>query len=477
MTTEEKRNVLELLGPSRLLADRKTDFVSLVGYRSYDSNRFSKLDDNRTDSMFSNMDELVKRITYNCYGLEELSLKYRETSRFFQEYLYRNTYWTREKIMTFVKSVYYFHTLTGEKKIDRFICRIYKPESDKLLSENIDIPMLVMMMLGMLPYSADWKVKIRDFQESFRETKSFLEEFIKVSDLFESIEVLQNVKKKGLKKHERNLLGLWNLMNQVLHTISSSVNITRAGDEYRRYDVPGYWIGENKERVYEFVSNGPTYNFIIYNINDKGQPYTYLYCCAWFLYDEDRHTPLLKIIHPEASYRLAIGEKMSADDIATFLVSMDRYGFEDDDHPMKLFIEQDSIENRVGFRETHLKRVVGKEAERIATEIERTKKINLFEEYETAYSTDTGIYAITREHILIYDSSIPSSFYCIPKSIDDRLDTVRIDDICGVMKVGRSFPWIGFESMGLYFSVESDDKMKEKGVTLMPDNTPLNEIS
>ena len=476
MTAKEKRNILELLGPSRLLADNKANFVSLVGYRSYDSNRFSKLDDNRTDSIFADMDELVKRITYDWYGLEELIAKYRETSCFYQMYLYRNTYWTREKILTFVKSVYYFHTLTGEKKIDGLMGRIYEPESDKLLSEDIDIPMLVMMMLGMLPYSADWKVKIRDFQESFVETKSFLEDFVKVSDLFENVEVLQNVKKKGLKKHERNLLGIWNLMNQVLHIINGSANVTRAGDEYRIYDVPGFWIGENKENVYEFVLIGPTYNFTIYNINDKGKPYTYLNCCAWFLYDEDRHTPVLQMIHPEASYRFAVGEKVSTDDIATFLVSMDRYGFEEDDHPMEISIEQASIENRIGFRETHLRRVVGQDAERLATEIEHTKKINLCEEYDTAYSPDTGIYAITKEHILIHDSSIPSSFYCIPKPIDDRLDTVRIDDMCGVMKVGRSFPWIGFESMGLYFSVETEEKMKEKGVTLIPNNTPLNEI-
>lgn len=476
MTAEEKRDILELLGPSRLLAETKTDFISLVEYRAYDTNRFSKLDENRTDSIFADMDELVRQITYDWYGLEELTAKYRETSSFYQAYLYRNTFWTREKIMTFVKSIYYSHTLTGEKKIDRLICRVYEPEYDKLLSEDIDIPMLVMMILGMLPYTADWKVKIHDFRESFRETKSFLEEFIKVSDLFDSIEVFQNFKKIGLKKNERNLLGLWTLINQVLHIINNSVNITRAGDEYKIYDVPGYWVGDNKERVYEFVLCGPTYNFTIYNINDKGQPYTYLNCCAWFVYDENRHTPVLHIMHPEASYHFAIGEKVSTDDIATFLISMDRYGFKDDDHPMELSIEQDSIENRIGFCETHLRRVIGKEAERLSTEIEHTKKINLYEEYDARYSPDTGIYAITREHILIYDASIPSSFYCIPKSLDERLDAVRIDDMCGVMKVGHSFPWIGFESMGLYFSIETDEKMKKKGVTLIPDDTPLKEI-
>lgn len=478
MTAKDKRNVLEVLGPSRFLADSKSDFVSLVGYRSYDSNRFSKLDDNRTDSIFADMDELVNRITYDWYGLEELISKYRETSCFYQKYLYRrNKYWTREKIMTFVKSVYYFHTLTGEKKIDGLMCRIYEPEYDKLLSEGIDIPMLVMMMLRMLPYSADWKVKICDFHESYRETMSFLEEFVKVSDRFDTIEVLQTVKKRGLKKHERNFLGLWNLMNHVFHIINNSVNITRAGDDFKTYDVSGLWVGDNKEKVYEFVFIGPAYNFTIYYINDKGAPFEYLNCYACFVNDEDRHTPILHIVHPKVSYQLAIGEKVSSDYTASFLVSMDRYGFEENDHPMEMSIEQDSIENRIGFRETRLRRVIGKEEERLDTEIKHTKKINLCEEYDVAYSPDTGIYAITKEHILIYDSSIPSSYYCIPKSIDDRLDTVRIDDMCGVMKVGQSFPWIGFESMALYFSIENDEKMKEKGVFLIPDDTPLKEIS
>ena len=475
MTAKDKIHALEVVGPSRFLTYSKEEFITLTGYNSYRTNRFSKLDEDKAASIYANMDDLVTNITNEYISLDELVEIYECTSSFYMENLYRKTYWTQDKLEALVTAIYFSHELTGVDKIDDVILKLYSPNDDKLRYRNLDVPMIAMMVLGIMPYKYDWKIKISEYGEACEKSFQFLSNILESGSILADTVEIQRIKHNRIGQHEANILGLWYAFSCVFDRLDTTANPTRIGDEYRYYDVDGLWKGEHENTIYEFQYCNPTYNFIIYHWDIREHTYYYAFCCAWFEFDEELGSPILTVVHPETSYKLAIGEKVSSDDSSIYVFRLNRFGT-NKERPTEIDVEIASFKNKIEFNEHHLVRIEGQEERRLLKRLEHFKQKNMFEDYFSAYSAETGIYAITQNNILIYDSSIPNKFYCVPKALDSRLDTVRIDDLCGVLKVGNRFPWIGFESMALYFSVESEDDMAQKGITLIPDDTPLKDL-
>ena len=89
---------------------------------------------------------------------------------------------------------------------------------------------------------------------------------------------------------------------------------------------------------------------------------------------------------------------------------------------------------------------------------------------EDAYTFRFSIAAITNEHIYIRNDD--STFYKVPKSLDDVLEDASFKDYIGVITFtnpSKDSPttFIAFDQFGLYYDVSTEENMKEWGISIV----------
>ena len=117
------------------------------------------------------------------------------------------------------------------------------------------------------------------------------------------------------------------------------------------------------------------------------------------------------------------------------------------------------------FHADRLTRLDDSESEYIISALkdERTVLINRYSQYEASYLDGTMVYAITQENIFFKDIVSGEGYFCVPKRLDERLESLHIDDNAGLAMIGDT-PYIRFEMFNLNFNVSSAEQLEKSGI-------------
>lgn len=472
ITTELKRKYVDVLGRSRLLFERPEGFAQYIDYASYITNGCRKMPDVKVDSVFANLDAAVGEVPEGYYSLEELMDNYIRTSDYYINNIKRIPFWReRDNVLLFLSSIYSAHKAPDNEKVKALVEKLYDCEFDKFKVDNVDVAMLAMMMLGIFPYEG--QQSLRSISECKKDASDFLDIFISKYSKFEDVVVLENMKSLPEDDPKLTRLYLFNVFSAVLSAVECAKTMTGADLDYRAYNVEGVWKGGSEKDVYyEFTLNkNCSYNFIIYTLVPLLKTFTYKLYYSWFCFDEKLGCPVLSLLHPMASCHIAMGEKFKSSDVTSFKFVLNDYSF--DNAPEYAVPELLSPKNNTALNCHSLSKLSPEDEGKFYDDIQSWKGSNDYSQFEAVYHPGTGIYAVTRENIFISDDSIPGMLYRVPKSLDDRLYGINVDDMCGVLKAYKVEPIIGFESLSLYFNISTDEKMAEYGITLVPISIPL----
>ena len=93
----------------------------------------------------------------------------------------------------------------------------------------------------------------------------------------------------------------------------------------------------------------------------------------------------------------------------------------------------------------------------------RTVLINRYSQYDARYLDGTMVYAITQENIFFKDIVSGEGYFCVPKRLDERLESLHIDDSAGLAIIGDTH-YIRFEMFNLNFNISSAEQLEKSGI-------------
>ena len=95
---------------------------------------------------------------------------------------------------------------------------------------------------------------------------------------------------------------------------------------------------------------------------------------------------------------------------------------------------------------------------------ERTVLINRYSQYDARYLDGTMVYAITHENIFFQDILSGEGYFCVPKKLDERLESLHIDDNAGLAMIGDT-PYIRFEMFNLNYNISDSGQLQKSGIS------------
>lgn len=362
-------------------------------------------------------------------------------------------------------SLFCSHQLTGEKKLDCILEELYDYDIEYPKTPRVDFEILLLMVLGVLPplgIRGPRTGKDPDYGKEWEKVSEFICQCARFNEMFENNPTLNSLLEKGADpSFRKSRFFFLQAVTSILGYVDRATRPTGIDKDLFYYELDGLWqnwVGRSvpeKNIYYQFVYGGQGYNFIEYEVHPSVVKKAMYY--GQFFYDGD--VRVFHLTHPRGAYLSLMGKPVGDNDFAS-------YSFDpvDSDAPDELalhpYVGGAGFDLRLGT----LRKVDDAESDRMLEALESPERVfqDRFEEYRCVYPLVEGIYAITKTDLFIIDPDNEGEYYRVPKEIDERLDTLSVDNKAGVMKVGKEEQvWLGFEPIALYLS---PDQFEELGI-------------
>ena len=458
---------LGLILSNRLLFETKEEFARYVKYSVDKNNSVAGIQYERQVAIMKELTEKYLEPTgYTDFAF--FFTMYSRASRFFLDnFEGKKLLEDEDCALKMAWSLYYSHQLTGERKLDLILEKLFDYELEYPKRPRIDFDILILIVLGVLPpmgVRGPRAGKEPDFEKEWETVLEFISECVQFNDLFVNNPILGDLRKRGEDSgfHKSRFFFL-EAVTSALGYIDRVTRPQQIGKDFFYYDLPGLWqnwVGKHipeKNVYYQFMFASQGYNLVRYEVYPSAVKRSLFY--SFFAYDGD--TRVLHIDHPRGTYRNLIGEKVEDNDWVKYQMMPFP---ENEDAPTELKLSPYMGGHGFPLMLERLKKVDDEDAERILADIESPDRVieDQYEEFLCIYPIPEGIYAITKTDIYIIDPDDENAYYKVPKSINEYLDTLSVDSKAGIFEAGKEkTKWIGFDPIALYISPE---QMEELGI-------------
>ncbi|MBP3257717.1 MAG: hypothetical protein J6M23_06975 [Bacteroidales bacterium] len=445
---------LKMLLANRLVWSTKEEYADFFEYRALlMNNPLSKLPYAKKLERFLLIEK--ENILYGGYSesLEEALESYEKTSVFYHDCLAGKPVLKRKELaFELVRCFYQTMSLTGDAEIDSVLELLYDFDEDHYTPQGARVceDWLVLMLLEVVPpMSSHSPRRDPDFEAEWRIVEEFIRKCLSLNPLYQIPEVLKTIQDE-LADRKNRILFFWAITKANSHLLAAS-SPEGLEEGVENYDIDGLWqdyVGDSprQENVYYEMSLGTSF-LEIREMKNHLEMTSYAYC---FVKETDKIS-LFTLTHPEGCYQSIIGEKISPWNLIRFSFQFIRKkGRIEEIH----LIPADSPQ-RSDLKMCCLIRVSEEDADKVYKRWEGKEKKDLYAKYTSYYPEPHGVAAITKSHIYISVPEAEGVYYRVPKAIDSRLQTITVDSMAGLCRVGEMEDyWIGFESIILYINRE-----------------------
>ena len=224
------------------------------------------------------------------------------------------------------------------------------------------------------------------------------------------------------------------------------------------FPLDGFWTeDEGKSSVFwKFEKLENSYHLYRYQVDDGNKVISYRVYLVMFQRLGDML--VMEVLHPEYIEKVLQNKRLTGDEHATYSVTLD-----DEYRPRQLEFEKNMVEKH-WFQPRRLMRMKDEQQIKKRLESERYEKRNEFADYE--YTVDYGVLMLS--HDSIYLDRKAGGLYRVPKSLDDSLQLVKLDDLAGeCFYKGKTF--LAFDNQLLYYDVSDEEKLAALGIEVMLD--------
>ena len=367
-----------------------------------------------------------------------------------------------ESCMALAEYAFGDHTEPSNHKLAKLAFQVYDLKRRVC---NINVAFLILLILGIIDECGDIKDRLDD---DFQKMKDFTEEFY-AKHINSADCPFINLKYQDfiLQEHHHRffLLATFDIaMLSISSLLDEEYDLYLDQKSNRRYfDIEdSIWkdnFNNNQFYLFEYTSDA-TYNLTVFSYYKGQTEIKYTKYLFFFFYD-DNHVLSAFVLHPRGSYYVATGEGMISNNERAW------YDCQVNDHkkPTIIYFTPKYAKPNFEFHANKLTRLNERECEYIFSALndERTVLINRYSQYEASYLDGTMVYAITQENIFFKDIVSGEGYFCVPKRLDERLESLHIDDNAGLAIIGDT-PYIRFEMFNLNFNVSSAEQLEKSGI-------------
>ena len=344
------------------------------------------------------------------------------------------------------------------------------PIIDKVETEQL--PILVLLVLRLLPRLSAKGGDVKDICQDYRCLFSWLSETVNKGIMMQRLPLLTQIEDKVRRSPGIMCrMHLISVASQILNSygaLSTRERISMSNRELLENqfdpDVDGIWTEDELSTVFwqfESIANG--YHLFRYQADSSRKSLMFTkYFMKFFHWGND---VMALTIHPHAIHYLVSGKPMPNNLFAYLdcLIKVDGEGKTDN------FISFSPLSADGQWFALRKLRRNGKEAFfQNLLDDERYEKTDSHADDD--YDFTLSLAAITNDHI--YISKDETTYYKVPKSLNDLLDEVGFNNNAGVMSFkntadGEPATYIAFDDFNLYFDVSTLELMAEHQIEVV----------
>lgn len=338
--------------------------------------------------------------------------------------------------------------------------------------EQEQLPVLVLLVLKLLPRQSAKGGDVRDIRQDYRHLFSWLSETVNKGIIMQKLPLLTQMEDEI--RHDPDILCRLHLIstaNQILNSfgaLSTRERISISNKELleKQFDpeVGGIWTENEFSTVFwqfESIANG--YHLYRYQADSSRKSLTFTKFFMKFFHLENDIMAL--VIHPQAIHYLVSGKKMP-NNLFAYLdchIQVDSEGNSDS----FITLSPQSADGQ-WFALKQLRRSEKEEFFQNLLDDERYEKTD--NHANDDYDFIISLAAITNDHI--YISKDETTYYKVPKSLNDLLDDVGFNSNAGVMSFkntsnGEPATYIAFDDFNLYYNISTLELMAEHQIEVV----------
>lgn len=450
-----------------LFACNKAELGDMIDFPSIRTNSIQKMPIDKMTKAYTVFHNEVFNLYYEKADLSFVMDEFTDAVEFYKNSeLKRMTAFSAENryesCMALAEYAFGDHTEPSNHKLAKLAFQVYDLERRVC---NINVAFLILLILGIIDECGDIKDRLDD---DFQKMKDFTEEFyakhINIADCpFVNLKYQDFI----LPEHHHRffLLATFDIaMLSISSLLDEEYDLYQDHKSNRRYfDIEGsIWkdnFDNNQYYLFEYTTD-VTYNLTVFSYYKGQTEIKYTQYLFYFFYD-DNHVLSVFVLHPRGAYYAATGEGMISNNERAWYDCL----VNDQIKPTIIELTPQYSKPNFEFHANRLTRLSDSESKCIISALndERTVLINRYSQYEARYLDGTMVYAITQENIFFKDIVSGEGYFCVPKRLDERLESLHIDDSAGLAIIGDT-RYIRFEMFNLNFNVSSTEQLEKSGI-------------
>jgi hypothetical protein len=408
-------------------------------------------------SAFRDLKGEVNQITDDKVSLDKLLMMYKKTSDFFKAHHMGRRTFSQSDV---TELLLYFYPPYERKKLNAKNKKIFKEAED----EQINPPLLFLMMLKILPNYEGKSGDIRNIEEQFDLVLDILDQYTKEGSLFQTLPALSLARQEEHKSRVTLIFHTTQILNifesfEIPHEVYNTSSQMK--ESMLKLNIEGFWNecgGENGST--EFWEITPAINkgyYFALKWTKKGANQLYGTQYSIVLSEDANGKGIAYMIAPQAITKRINGENYSDEDNAWYQFSI----------PEKEFFNQIEL-NRIlpsqkWWKKLELTRVTDSQLlSSYQNWLEKSCEI-IREDEKHQYVFFPEIYAITHDAVFLPTQEEEGGYYKVPKNAASGLEHINLHDNAGIMTMNGE-RYIVFDDL-LLFIHETEENLKKYGIT------------
>ena len=451
-----------------LFACNKAELGDMIDFPSIRTNSIQKMPIDKMTMAYTVFHNEVFNLYYEKAELSFVMDEFTDAVEFYKNNeLKRMTAFSAENryesCMALAEYAFGDHTEPSNHKLAKLAFQVYDLKRRVC---NINVAFLILLILGIIDECGDIKDRLDDdFQKMKDFTEAFFAKYMNSAD-FPFINIKSQDFKLPEHHHRFFLLAAFDIaMLSISSMLDEEYDFYQDQKSNRRYfDIEdSIWkdnFDNNLYYLFEY-STDVTYNLSVFSYHKGQTEIKYTKYLFFFFYD-DKNILSVFVLHPRGSYYVATGEGAVSNNERAW------YDCQVNDRIKPTIIEftPKYAKPNFEFHADRLTRLDDSESEYIISALkdERTVLINRYSQYEASYLDGTMVYAITQENIFFKDIVSGEGYFCVPKRLDERLESLHIDDNAGLAMIGDT-PYIRFEMFNLNYNISDSGQLQKSGIS------------
>lgn len=440
---------LKLIDRTRLFCNTTSELEKLVGFSVSNRNSLSRKGGN---SLFMK-EAIFHQLCYICQEQTGMDLQaiveaYEDVDNFIDRYA---SSLHDDKVLPLIVDMFY-----GSGSV---------PDGLAFVKKRLDehhIPILLLMLTKRLPRLSAKNGDVQNIEEDYMHTFMLFRESCKNVPMQElpAISMMESeVKTHPDKRNRLHLIHATSFILNAYGAISTQQRISLTNREmlWSRYepDVDGIWTEDDSFTAFwcfEEVNNG--YYLYHYKLRNEQRELAYTkYFISFHQYDDGIEAV---VVHPRSIRYIINGQP-----VPNLLFSYQNCELADDE--ISLLPQNDQHD---WFRLTHLIRSSHAKYFQALLSDDTKEKIN--ECSDADYDFSCCLAALTADHIFLRHPD-GSSYYKIPKALNDVLYDIQFGDNVGILSFEGSI-YAAFDDKNLYYDITTEEKMRELGIEVVEED-------